>query len=125
MNRQMNLYYHFFEKKNQLISTSCLFLWKNSLSLQWTTEWILVAFSKKKETSLYKLASFERGQLIFGGVKNPKVKKNKWKWVNQIQKLSVYPRAQEQSVTFKVKLIKAAPEIEFDDMMTHVHYKLP
>ena len=75
MNRQMNLYYHFFEKKNQLISTSCLFLWKNSLSLQWTTEWILVAFSKKKETSLYKLASFERGQLIFRGVKNPEEKK--------------------------------------------------
>lgn len=125
MNRQMNLFYHFFEKKNQLISTSCLFLWKNSLSLQWTTEWILVAFSKKKETSLYKLASFKRGQLIFRGYKNPKVKKNKWKWVNQIPKLSVYPRAQEQSVTFKVKLIKAAPEIEFDDMITHVHYKLP
>ena len=45
--------------------------------------------------------------------------------MNQIQKLSAYPSVQEQSVTFKVKLIKAAPEIEFDDMMTHVHYKLP
>ena len=112
MNRQMNLYYHFFV---------FVLLWKNSLSLQWTTEWILVAFSKKKETSLYKLASFERGQLIFRGVKNPKEKKNKWKWVNQIQKLSVHPTAQEQSVTFKVKLIKAAAEIEFDDMITHVH----
>ena len=45
--------------------------------------------------------------------------------MNQIQKLSVYPRAQEQSVTFKVKLIKAAPESKFDDKITHVHYKLP
>lgn len=112
MNRQMNLYYHFFEKKNQLISTSCLFLWKNSLSLQWTTEWILVAFSKKKETSLYKLVSFERGQLIFRGVKNPKEKKtnesewikfksclcipgrrskallSKWNWLKQLLRLS-------------------------------------
>ena len=112
MNRQMNLYYHFFEKKNQLISTSCLFLWKNSLSLQWTTEWILVAFSKKKETSLYKLASFKRGQLIFRGYKNPKVKKtnesewikfqsclcipgrrskallSKWNWLKQLLRLS-------------------------------------
>ena len=76
MNRQMNLYYHFFEKKNQLISISCLFLWKTHFPYnERRNAGILVAFSKKKETSLYKLASFERRQLIFRGVKNPKEKK--------------------------------------------------
>ena len=61
-NGQMNLYDHFFEKKNQLISTSCLFLWKTHFPYnERRNAGILVAFSKKKETSLYKLASFERG----------------------------------------------------------------
>ena len=80
--------------------------------------WLL--FRKRKKPVYINLPVLKEGNWFFEVLRTQR-KKNKWKWVNQIQKLSMYPRAQEQSVTFKVKLIKAAPEIEFDDMITHVH----
>ena len=65
MNRQMNRYYHFFEKKNQLISTSCLFYGKTHFPYneRRNESWLL--FRKRKKPVYINLLVLKEGNWFF------------------------------------------------------------
>lgn len=112
MNLQMNLYYHFFEKKNQLISTSCLFYGKTHFPYneRRNESWLL--FRKRKKPVYINLPVLKEGNWFFEVLRIQRKKKtnesewikfksclcipvrrskallSKWNWLKQLLRLS-------------------------------------